>query len=66
MLQEKIRRRREEAQDLVNIIKESDKSRMPQKDINFLVGIIWKLKSKFSLVSEKEIFFLRDIKDRLL
>lgn len=62
----KLTRGRSEAEDLIGIIKASDMHKLSQKDLDFLAKVFLKLKYSNQDFSDKEVFYLRDIKERCL
>lgn len=60
---------RGEVERLIKIIQESDLevlNSLSQEDNSFLGKIMLKLLSEYSKFSDKEVYYLRDIKDRTL
>ncbi len=66
IIEEGAERRKEEARTLIDLILESDKSCLSSSESNFVGRVMIKLKSNYSTFSNKEIYWLRDIKDKCL
>lgn len=57
---------REEVEKLIKIIQEGDMHALSENDLIFYSKCVLKLKSTYSTFSDKEVYYLRDIKDKTL